>query len=59
VLTETSGDSAFASPDGGTQRPKIVVDGEEVDPESLGLDEEKVLQLAGTISSITVKAVKP
>jgi arsenite methyltransferase len=58
VLTEASADSAFASPDAGARQAKIIVDGEEVDPESLGLDEEKVLQLAGTIASITVKAVK-
>ena len=59
VLKESSADSAFANPTGETPQAKIVVDGEEVDPESLGLDEERVLQLAGKISSITVRAVKP
>ena len=54
VLKEVSADSAFA----GSAEPKILIEGEEVDPESLGLDREKVQQLAGTISSITVKAVK-
>ena len=54
VLKEVSADSAFS----GASEAKILVDGEEVDPESLGLDREKVHQLAGTISSITVKAVK-
>ncbi len=54
VLKEVAADSAFA----GSAEAKIVVDGEEVDPESLGLDREKVFELAGTISSITVKAVK-
>ncbi len=54
VLKEVSADSAFA----GSSEAKILVDGEEVDPESLGLDQERVHQLAGTISSITVKAVK-
>ncbi len=54
VLKEVGADSAFA----GSAESKIVVDGEEVDPESLGLDREKALELAGTISSITVKAIK-
>ncbi len=54
VLKEVSADSAFS----GSSEAKILVDGQEVDPESLGLDREKVHQLAGTISSITVKAVK-
>ena len=55
VLKEVSADSAFS----GSSEAKILIDGEEVDPESLGLDQEKVHQLAGTISSISVKAVKP
>ena len=42
----------------GSAEAKIVVDGEEVDPETLGLDREKVFELAGTIASVTVKAVK-
>jgi len=55
ILKEVSADSAFA----GSADAKVIVDGEEVDPESLGLDKDKVLQLAGTISSITVRALKP
>lgn len=54
VLKEVSADSAFS----GSSEAKILIDGQEVDPESLGLDREKVRQLAGTISSISVKAVK-
>jgi arsenite methyltransferase len=54
VLKEVPADAAFSD----SAEPKILVDGQEVDPESLGLDREEVHQLAGTISSITVKAVK-
>jgi arsenite methyltransferase len=54
VLKDVSADAAFS----GSAEAKILVDGEEVDPASLGLDREKVRQLAGTISSITVRAVK-
>jgi len=54
VLEEVLADSAFS----GSSEAKILVDGQEVDPESLSLDREKVHQLAGTISSITVKAIK-
>jgi arsenite methyltransferase len=55
VLKDVSADAAFA---GSAEEPKILIEGEEVDPASLGLDREEVHQLAGTISSITVKAVK-
>ena len=55
ILKDVSADSAFA----GSSEAKIIVDGEEVDPESLGLDANKVHRLAGTIASITVRAFKP
>jgi arsenite methyltransferase len=54
VLKEVAADSAFSDDD----EAKIVVDGKEVEPERVGLDREKVFELAGTISSVTVKAVK-
>ena len=54
VVKEVSADAAFSD----SAEHKILIDGQEVDPESLGLDREKVHQLAGTISSITVKAIK-
>jgi len=54
VLKETSADAAFADPD----EAGLYVDGKEVDPESLGLDSDAVHRLTGTISSVTVKAVK-
>lgn len=55
VLKDVSADSAFAA----SSKAKLIVDGEEVDPESLGLDREGVHELAGTIASITVRAIKP
>jgi len=55
VLKEVAADSAFS--DGGAEA-KVYVDGKEVDPKRVGLDREKVFELAGTISSVTVKAVK-
>jgi len=58
VLTDSSADAAFGCSEEDARRAKIAIDGEEVDPESLGLDWESVMQLAGTVSSITVKAVK-
>lgn len=58
VLADTSADAAFDSPADSSPRAKIVVDGEELDPESLGLSEESVMEFSGTVSSITVKAVK-
>jgi len=55
VLKEVASDSAFSDDDA---KAKVYVDGKEVDPERVGLDREKVSELAGTISSVTVKAVK-
>ena len=55
ILSETSADAAFADPG----EPTVMIDGEAVDPESLGLDRQGVRELAGTISSVTVKATKP
>jgi arsenite methyltransferase len=54
VLKDVSADAAFSD----CAEAKILIEGEEVDPESLGLDREKAHQLAGTIASITVKAIK-
>ena len=55
VLKEVAADSAFSA-DGA--EAKVYVDGKEIEPERVGLDREKVFELAGTISSVTVKAVK-
>jgi len=55
VLKEVAADSAFSDD---AAEAKVYVDGKEVDPERVGLDREKVFELAGTISSVTVKAVK-
>ena len=56
VLTDTSADAAFESSEELPRKAKLMIDGEEVDPSELGLDEAKAMQLAGTVSSITVKA---
>ena len=55
ILKDASAESAFS----GSSEAKILVDGEAVDPESLGLDREGVHELARTIASITVRALKP
>jgi arsenite methyltransferase len=54
VLKDVSADAAFS----GSAKAKILVEGEEVDPASVGLGREEVHQLAATISSVTVKAIK-
>jgi len=55
VIEERPAASAFA----GSAAARIVVDDEEVDPASLDMDREKVHELAGIISSVTVRAEKP
>jgi len=54
VLKEVSADSAFAK----LAEAKAFADGREADPESLSLGPKRVPELRGTISSITVRAVK-
>ena len=58
VLIDTSANAAFGGPEEPPRKAKIMVDGEEVGPASLRLDEAGVMQLAGTVSSVTVKASK-
>ncbi len=55
VLKEVAVDPAFSD---AAAEAKVYVDGKEVEPERVGLDREKVFELAGTTSSITVTAVK-
>jgi arsenite methyltransferase len=54
ILKEVSAQSAFS----GSGEPTLVIDGQRVEPESLGLTPETLGGLAGATASISVKAVK-
>ncbi len=55
IVAETPFSAAFPTSPKGT----IVFDGEEIDLEALGLTLESARDLAGTIASISVRAIKP
>lgn len=55
VLKEAAADTAVP----GAGEAQIVVDGQVIQPEELGLSREEVSGLAGTVSSITLEARKP
>jgi len=58
VLADTSADAAFEGSEAPTRKAKTMIDGEADDPSALGLDDTRMMQLTGTVSSITVKASK-
>ena len=54
ILSETTFDAALPS----SGNPKIVLDGEELDPEEFGMTPDMVRDLAGSIASISIRAFK-
>ena len=54
ILSETTFDAALPS----TGDAKIVLDGQEVDPEEFGMTQDTVRDLAGSMASISVRAFK-
>ena len=54
ILSETTFDAALPS----SGNAKIVLDGQEVDPDELGMTPDMVRDLAGSIASISVRAFK-
>ena len=43
----------------GTDEPKLVVDGQVIEPKDLGMSPEEVQDLASAVASITIEATKP
>ncbi len=62
VVKESGADDAFgacAPGEEGAGKPRVVVDGQEMRPEDIGLTVETARRLAAIVSSISVSATKP